>query len=301
MLAPIILFTYHRLDHLRKTVEALSQNSLARDSELIVYSDGARSKDLQSSVNHVRRFIKRIDSFRKVTVIESAENRGLAQSIINGVTETFQSHNSAVILEDDMITSPGFLRFINNGLETLEREDQVASVHGYSLPIQGLPDNYFLRGADCWGWGTWKRAWQHFEPNSKRLLYELESKGLTKQFDLDGGYPYTQMLRDHVVGKNDSWAIRWHASVYLKNMLTLYPGRTLVQNIGLDNSGTHCVSDCSISPPVSELPVDLRDIEIGESVDARNAISAFWKQRNRRTFLGRIQRIMSLWAKQMRK
>ena len=161
MLAPIILFTYHRLDHLRKTVEALSQNSLARDSELIVYSDGARSKDLQSSVNHVRSFIKRIDSFRKVTVIESAENRGLAQSIINGVTETFQSHNSAVILEDDMITSPGFLRFINNGLETLEREDQVASVHGYSLPIQGLPDNYFLRGADCWGWGTWKRAWQH--------------------------------------------------------------------------------------------------------------------------------------------
>jgi hypothetical protein len=240
MLAPIALFAYNRPRHFRWTINALLRNPLAEQSELYVFLDGPKSDTDASSVAAVREQVRDISGFRSVHIVENNTNLGLSRSIVGGVTEVLGSRQQVIVLEDDMVTSPYFLEYMNEAL-TLYREDHnVASIHGFMYNIAGLPETFFMKGADCWGWATWRRAWQAFTSDGEKLLGELERRGLVNDFNLDGAYANTQMLRDQVAGLNDSWAIRWHASAFLREMLTLHPGRTLVCNIGLDGSGTHC-------------------------------------------------------------
>ncbi len=273
-LAPIVLFAYKRPWHTRQTVEALQQNELAAESELFIFSDGARSEADNKKVSEVRKYIKTITGFRRITIIEREQNLGLAKSIIAGVTDIVRRYGRIIVLEDDMITSPYFLRFMNEALEYYKNEEKVISIHGYIYPVKAkLPDTLFLRGADCWGWATWKRGWDLFESDGQKLLNEIKKKKLGKRFDINGAYPYTRMLKNQVNGHNDSWAIRWYASAFLKEKLTLYPGRSLIYNIGLDKSGTHCnatyfydseitLESISVVPiPIVENALALKEIE----------------------------------------
>ncbi|MGB4775168.1 MAG: glycosyltransferase family 2 protein, partial [Daejeonella sp.] len=156
------------------------------------------------------------------------------------VTEIVNKYERIIVLEDDLVTSPYFLQYMNDGLNVYKDCEEVISIHGYIYPVSvELPETFFIKGADCWGWATWKRGWDLFEPNGEKLLNEIIKRGLTYQFDFNGSYPYTQMLKDQIAGLNNSWAIRWNASAFLKNKLTLYPGKSLVQNIGNDGTGTH--------------------------------------------------------------
>ncbi|KKO18108.1 MAG: putative methyltransferase [Candidatus Brocadia fulgida] len=223
-LAPIALFVYNRPWHLRQTVESLNKNELAEFSELFVFSDGPKSEADKEKVLAVRKYIKTISGFKSVNIVEREQNLGLGNSIITGVTEIINRYGRIIVLEDDMISSPYFLRFMNEALEFYEDEERVASIHGYIYPLKTLlPETFFLRGADCWGWATWKRGWNLFETDGSKLLYELKKNNLLRKFDLNGTYPYTRMLKDQAKGKNHSWAIRWHASLFLKEKLTLYP------------------------------------------------------------------------------
>ena len=243
-LAPIVLFVYNRPWHTQQTVEALQKNKLASESELFIYSDEAKNDDARVSVDEVRKYIDNITGFKKITVIKRDKNWGLANSIIDGVTKIVNEYGRIIVLEDDLVTSPYFLKFMNEGLTMYENEDKVASIHGYIYPIDNLPNTFFIKGADCWGWATWKRAWDVFEPNGQKILDELKSRGLEKGADFNNSYGLTQMLKDQIKGKNNSWAVRWYMSAFLKDMLTLYPGKSYVQNIGNDDRGTHCcVSD----------------------------------------------------------
>ena len=245
-LAPIVLFVYNRPWHTQQTIEALQKNNLADESELFIYSDEAKNEDTQKSVDEVRNYVDRIDGFKKVTIIKREKNWGLANSIIDGVTKIVNEYGKIIVLEDDLMTSPYFLRFMNESLDMYEKHTQVASIHGYIYPIDDLPDTFFIKGADCWGWATWKRAWNIFEPNGQKLLDELQSKKLENEVDFNGTYLYTNMLKDQIIGKNNSWAIRWYISAFLNNMLTLYPGQSYVQNIGFGEEGTHCTSETDI-------------------------------------------------------
>jgi len=239
MLAPIVLFVYNRPEHARRTVEALQKNDLADKSDLIIFSDGPKGNGDIEKVNDVRSYLKTISGFKSVEIIERTENLGLAKSIINGVTEIVNKYGKIVVLEDDLVTSPYFLKYMNDSLEIYENDDKVISIHGYVYPVRGfLPDTFFLRGADCWGWGTWKRGWDLFERDGQKLLKELRRSKLEKFFDV-GGYPYVKMLENQIIGLNDSWAIRWRASAFLNNKYTLYPGKSLVKNIGFDSSGAN--------------------------------------------------------------
>ena len=243
-LAPIVLFVYNRPWHTQQTVEALQKNKLASESELFIYSDDAKNDDARVSVDEVRKYIDNITGFKKITVIKRDKNWGLSNSIIDGVTKIVNEYGRIIVLEDDLVTSPYFLKFMNEGLTMYENEDKVASIHGYIYPIDNLPNTFFIKGADCWGWATWKRAWDVFEPNGQKILDELKSRRLEKEADFNNSYGFTQMLKDQIKGKNNSWAVRWYMSAFLKDMLTLYPGKSYVQNIGNDDSGTHCcVSD----------------------------------------------------------
>ena len=246
--APICLFVYKRLWHTTQTVEALQKNVLAKQSDLIVYSDGSRTASDKQSVKDVRDYIRTIVGFHSVKVICKKKNHGLSKSIIYGVTETVNKYGNVIVLEDDLVTSPHFLKFMNDGLNLYRRNRKVISVHGFLDPkLEGIEKKpFFLRGADCWGWATWKRGWLLFEPNGKKLLRKLQINRLCNRFDYYGGQKNIQMLKNQINGKIDSWAIRWHASVFLHAGLTLYPPFSLVRNIGNDSSGTHKSSDAEI-------------------------------------------------------
>lgn len=276
VIAPIALFIYNRLRHTMRTVESLQGNDFSADSDLFIFSDGPRTEADNEKILAVRDYCRTITGFKKVTLIERHENLGLAGSIISGVSEIITSHGQAIILEDDMITSPFFLRFMNEALEFYKSEERVCSIVGYLFPVRTkLPETFFLSGADCWGWATWKRGWELFEPDGRKLLDSLRAQKLTYRFDLDGTYDYTKMLLDQIAGNNDSWAIRWYASVFLKDRLTLYPGRSLIRNIGTDASGTHGDASSALDTEISLQPVRVEKIPLEQNEHARNAIKAF--------------------------
>jgi len=279
-LAPVVLFVYNRPWHVQQTVAALRRNELAEKSELFVFSDGSKDSSQYENVRQVRDFVKGIDGFRKVTIIERPKSLGLASSLISGITETIDQHGRAIVLEDDIITSPFFLTYMNEALTLYSDELKVMSVTGYLFPVQvRLPETFFIySGTSTWGWGTWKRAWANFNPSSSELLEQIMNrKESISQFNLDGTYPYLKMLSDNAAGKNDSWGVRWYASVFLQGGYGLWPGRSLVENIGFDSTGRHCgktdlfhVSQLTDNIKVNKIPVE-------ECKEAREAISDFFR------------------------
>lgn len=276
--APIVLFAYKRPEHLRLTLEALLANPLAKSSDLIVYSDAARDAATQEPVAAVRRLLHDVKGFRSITIRERATNMGLARSLIAGISEVLSMSDRAIIVEDDLVVTEWFLDFMNDALIMYADEEQVASVHGYTYPTsRQLPSTFFIRGADCWGWATWSRAWKHFNSDSQYLLRELHRKRLNRLFDFDGSYPFTGMLKAQAGGRVDSWAIRWYASTFLANMLTLYPGKSLVRNIGHDGSGQHCDDTSAFVANLASGPVDLSPIHLSESSLGRECFTEFFK------------------------
>lgn len=241
-LAPILLFTYKRLDHLKKTIYSLKKNSLSKHSDLIIFSDGAKKLNEKSDVENVRNFIKNIKGFNKVKIHFRNKNYGLSKNIISGISKVLKEYPNVIVLEDDLIVDKFFLNFMNDGLNIYKKNLSVASIHGYIYPInfsKSVHEYFFIKGADCWGWATWGRAWNKFEKNGQKLLQRIKKKKLKKNFNFDNTYDYYQMLKKQTKGKNNSWAIRWYASAFTNNMFTLYPSKTFVKNIGIDGSGTH--------------------------------------------------------------
>lgn len=277
-LAPIALFVYNRPEHTRSTLDALRANALAGASDLFIFSDASRSPQAQAGVNQVRELISHVGGFKSVTVVERARNMGLAGSITDGVTWLCEERGQVIVLEDDLVVSPHFLQYMNDGLDFYRDDEQVISIHGYIYPVKGaLPETFFLRGADCWGWATWRRGWQHFEPDGQRLLDEIQRRGLEKEFNFDGAYDYVGLLRDQIAGRVDSWAVRWYASAFLPGRLTLYPGMTLVQNIGMDNSGTHCEDSSAYDTVLNLSPVRVEGIPLEEDRAAKKQIVRFFR------------------------
>jgi len=238
--APVALFAYKRLEHLRRTLDSLINNELSSETDLTIFSDGPRRPEDVDAVQSVRSYVRTLGHFRSVRVIEHQANQGLAQSVISGVTQMCAEYGKVIVVEDDLETSRFFLRYMNEALDLYESVQEVVSIHGYMYPVtENLPETFFIRGADCWGWATWSRAWSLFNPDGKALLSALVNSGQTHEFDFNGNNNFTSMLKSQVDGKIDSWAIRWYASAFLAHKLTLYPKTSLVRNIGMDGSGTH--------------------------------------------------------------
>jgi len=274
-LAPIALFTYNRLWHTKQTVEALQNNLYVEESNLFIFSDGPKTEKDEPKVKEVREYLKTIKGFKNIEIIERDKNWGLANNIIDGVTKIVNEYGRIIVLEDDIVTSPYFLRFMNEALEMYKDEPNVASIHGYIYPIDGLPETFFIRGADCWGWATWKEKWAIFEPDGQKLLDEVKKRGLQKEADFNGSYGFTDMLKDQIKGKNNSWAVRWYFSAFLKNMLTLYPGQSYVQHIGMSAEATNCKSETNFLDVVLNQSFSLSKIEPKEDLKSRAKIERF--------------------------
>ena len=184
---PIALFVYNRLGHTQRTIEALKQNILAENSGLIIFSDAPKSEAQTDAVQEVRKYIREIEGFQSVTIVEREANLGLARSIIDGVTTIVSKYGRIIVLEDDMVTSQYFLTYMNEALEKYADDERVVSIHGYVYPVkQSLPDAFFLPGADCWGWATWSRGWACFNSDGQFLLDELKRRKLIRAFDFNG-------------------------------------------------------------------------------------------------------------------
>lgn len=277
--APIVLFVYNRYEHIRRTIEALKQNLMARESDLIIFSDAPRSEVHTGGVDEVRQYIRRIEGFKTVTIVERETNLGLANSIIDGVTTIVNKYGRIIVLEDDMVTSPYFLTYMNDALEKYSDSERVVNIHAYVYPVdRALPESFFLRGADCWGWATWRRGWAYFNSDGQFLLDELKRRNLINVFDFNGSYPFSKMLEEQIKGANNSWAVRWYASAFLADKLTLYPGRSLLQNIGNDNSGTHCGELTGFDTNTSLSKINLHNINSEPSPESRQAFEDYFRK-----------------------
>ncbi len=238
--APIVIFAFNRPVHLRGLLNSLLANQESKDSEITIFIDGPRVEDDQRLILEVVSTIEAFSDYAEIKTIRSKTNKGLATSVLAGIDTIFVNHENAIILEDDLIVASKFLKFCNEGLARFKDYPSIASIQGYS-PIlfnQGK-GTYFLKGADCWGWATWKDRWLSLNRNSNDLLEEILKSRLSHSFDLDGSFPYTDMLRRQARSEVDSWAIRWHASMFLQNRLSVYPSHSLIFNAGFDGSGTH--------------------------------------------------------------
>lgn len=254
-LAPIALFVYRRASHLRATLEALRANPEAAASDLWIFSDAPRDASVAPAVAQVRALIAGVTGFRSVRVIERSRNFGLAGSIVDGVTNLCAEYGRTIVLEDDLVTAPGFLGFINRGLDRYAHQDRVMQVSGFMFPVSVAAghDSLFLPFPTSWGWGCWQRSWQHFIADIGQWQTLRGSAEMRHKLDLDGAYDYSGLLDAQAAGKVDSWAVRWHLSVMLRSGLVLYPRRSLVSNIGIDGSGTHGVGSPELQRAVADV------------------------------------------------
>ena len=293
-LAPILLFVYNRPQHVRRCIESLLQNEIVSQSKLFVYADGARHEDDEADVQQTRDFIHTIVGFKSVDIIERETNQGLAANIIDGVSTQVKAYGKVIVLEDDLVVAPYFLQFMNNALTTYQDDTKVGHIHGCDFTQNNLlPNTFLIKWTGSWGWATWERAWKHFNPNGSELLKQLEKGKLTYVFDFNGKYGYTRMLKRQIEGKNNSWAIRWNASLFLQDILSLNVGKSLVQNEGFDGSGTNCGKDGLYSTSLWLQPLEVNRIKpIIENEKARNVYVAYYRRTN--SFIAKALRRIKL-------
>ena len=240
-LAPIALFVYNRPEHTRRTLKFLQANLLAEESRLFIYADSAKTNVDEENVKAVSDLISVVEGFKSVKIIRQKQNLGLAQSIISGVTELVNEYGKVIIFEDDLLSSPYTLEYFNEALNRYQNEDKVMHISAYMYPLafsDDLPETFLYRAVHSWGWATWKNSWSHFNPDIDDLIKQFDAQKIN-QFSIEGKMNFWIQMKGFKAGKNNSWAIRWYASVFLNQGLSLNPSKSLINNIGHDGTGIH--------------------------------------------------------------
>lgn len=296
-LAPIVLFVYNRPWHTMQTVKGLLQNELAAQTDLIVYSDGPKSSKAKDSVEEVRKYIRSICRFRHVNIIEREENLGLARAITMGVTDVIEEYGRVIVMEDDMISSPYYLRYMNEALNLYNDEDKVMHIAGYTLPFNkaGLPETFFTRAPYCWGWATWKRAWKHFrhEATSLESIFTAEMK---YRFNLDGSKNFWSYVEKNKKGLLDIWTIFWYTSIFLNSGLCLNAAHSMIDNIGQDGSGINCGRSGVLKTDITGEPVRYFERNIQENAEVLKRLRKFYRSlpiRRLQIYLRSVVRLLS--------
>lgn len=278
--APIALFVYNRPEHTRRTIKFLQQNLLADESRLFIFSDAAKDPSQQVLVDEVRDIIKQVDGFKSVELIERKSNFGLAGSIIDGVSILVSEYGKVIVFEDDLISSAYTLQYFNDALVRFQNEEKVMHIGAYMYPLkaENLPETFFYRAATSWGWATWDRAWKYFEPDINKIIDRFDRKKRL-EFSIEGTMNFWKQIIEFKRGRNNSWAIRWYASIFLKDGLTLNPSKSLINNIGHDGSGIHSGLNDIYHVIINPLPVTSFPEKIEENPETYQAIKNFLKTR----------------------
>lgn len=248
MTAPVVVFAYNRADHIKSTLEHLNKNTLANESDLYVFCDNAKNEKAVEAVNATRNAVDAFSTdcnFKSVSVIKAEVNKGLATSIITGVSEILEKYGRVIVVEDDLMTSPDFLSYMNKALDYYEKNPKVWSISGYTSPLKALekyPHDIYASPRGCsWGWATWKDRFEKVDWEVSDFEEFIKDPARVKHFN-EGGPDMAEMLSRQVHGKINSWAIRWCYQESKEHMYTIYPTKSRIRNIGCDDTGTHCVS-----------------------------------------------------------
>lgn len=287
-LSPIVVFAYNRPTILKQTLEALSANEEAKDSLLYIFCDGPKATATQNDIeliNAVKNVAREKQWCKEVVIIESEKNNGLSKAIISGVSTMMTKHDRIIVLEDDLVVSPYFLKYMNTGLDTYENNHDVISIVGYNYPLDFSsddPQTYFLKNADCLGWATWKRGWALFEENAQVLLDKIVDMNAISEFNFDNQYPYSLMLKKVAEGTVNSWAIRWYASSFVHHKLSLFPAKSMVRHIGHVGSNVKADNSDIFGWEISMEPITFFDPVVKENVGNRRKLAMHFRKYNRR-------------------
>lgn len=279
-LAPVVIFVYNRVKHTRKTLEALQNALLADQSDVFIISDGPKAQHA-NNVAEVRALIRQNWNFKSLQVIERTSNIGLAENIMQGVSDIVQRYGKVIVLEDDLETSKFALQYFNDALTRYQDEPQVMQISGYNYPLKNndaLPESFFFRVATSWGWATWDRAWKHFSTDIDALTSDFTPQDI-HQFSIEGKENFWKQVQLLKAGRINSWAIRWYASVFKQNGLVLYPRNSMIQNIGNDGSGTHTAAEKTYQVALAQQPIHYFPNEITEHKVAYESIKDFYAHR----------------------
>jgi len=280
--APIAFFAYSRPEHTKRALESLSSNPEAQKSELFVFIDGPKTKQDKEKIEKVKSIIKSKEWCGKISIHQSKQNHGCAHQFIEGVSWLCSTKSRVIVLEDDNLVSPFFLKFMNEALDTFATEEKVMDITGYMYPVGNLDiESGFVRGGGDWGWATWDHAWKMFEPNSEKLISKLADKKTRYEFNYKNSYDYYSLLIKHAKGKIESWSVRWYASMFLNGGLALFPSRSLVQNIGFDGKGRCGLKTNIYDTPLSSSPVLNFPENIKESEEMLSATIKYFRNNNK--------------------
>jgi hypothetical protein len=240
-LGPVAIFAFRRPDHLRRCVESLQRCPEFTHSPKFLFVDGPRGDGDRNAVADTRKVAGELFG-TNAQYRFSDRNLGLASSIIGGVSELVERYGRVIVIEDDLEVAPAFLAYQNEALNKYCFEEHVLQVCGYMFDVPEFRHResaLFLPLTTTWGWGTWKRAWRHFDGSARGWERLRTDRRLRHRFNLGGTYDYTGMLHAQMAGRANSWGIRWYWSVFQRDGLVVYPPRSLVRNTGFDGSGTH--------------------------------------------------------------
>lgn len=243
--SPIAIFLYNRPEKTYNCIKSLSLNKKFKNSPLYFFLDGPKNKKDEIKIKKIKKIIEEFNFENLEEVIISEFNIGLAKSIFNGVNRVLKNHETIIVLEDDLIVSKYFLDYMNNCLQKYKSEN-IYQISGYAWGdrIKKQTNNPFLiPNINSWGWATWKSKWINFELG--KIKHENLNNFDTKtiyDFNLKNSYNYFKILKKHIIGKVDSWAIQWYYFVFINKGYTIYPPTSLVLNKGMDGTGTHTLS-----------------------------------------------------------
>ncbi len=291
MPAPLILFVYNRVNHTKQTLKAVSENILAKDTDLFLFSDGAKGENDRLKVAQVRRYIDEFEEdnvFKNVYIEKASCNNGLANSIINGVSKVIRKYGKVIVLEDDLVTSPYFLKFMNDCLDFYEENDKVWSIGGATYEMNSLKNYphsvYAIWRGSSWGWATWEDRWEKVDWKMTDYISFMKDRKRKKVFQKKCGEDIIIGLKKQMLGWTDSWAIRWCYQQFKEDMVSICPVQSLIKNIGFDGSGIHSDSydRFHILMEVQRWQYILENIDVDERII--NEFCRYYK----RTFLTRI-------------
>lgn len=301
-LAPIVVFSYNRPDHLRRTLEALTKNDLAKDSVLYIYCDGAKAEASEKQFRMIvenRKVAHATKGFKELYVVERDRNIGLKDNVVGAVTEIVNQYGRVITLEDDVVTSVGFLKYMNEALELYADEEKVMHISGYMYPHKShLPETFFYPVPyPGGGWATWQRAWKQYNDDAQDLFDYWKDKW--EMFDIYGGDYLSKQLRRNAKGTMKTWFVKWYAVMRKQDALTLYPGRSLTNNIGFDSQATNCYTTTKFDVvPTDYVKVERMALSINRK--ASRLIYDFYQghwynKRRRKALVNRIKDVVLFW------
>lgn len=291
--APIAYFAFNRPRHTAQSLAALAANPEAAATDLHAFVDGPRDEDDRAVIDEVVSVIRQQQGFRSLTLSCADRNQGLFRALTHGVGEVVRGDGRVIVVEDDIVVSPHFLRYMNDALACYEHNPAVGSIHGYSPPLRDLPEYFFLQGGDCWGWATWADRWALFVPDAEVVLSRVA--GQLPAFASSHGWQSIIQLVRRAQHRNQSWAILWHASLFLAHCHTLHPGQSFVENIGHDGSGAHSRASEAFTPRLRDAYRAPTLSKVEQDPAAARALSGFLDELAVGRPLGAIGRLALSW------